>query len=103
MVETAIRVQDLWQAHVARWILRDISFDVYAGEIAVLTGVNGVGKTTLLTTIAGMTSPAKGAASVFGCPRCTHPEAERHVVRGADEVAGQRGTRIPRGTPSGGR
>jgi ABC-type multidrug transport system ATPase subunit len=35
------------------------------GEIAVLTGVNGVGKTTLLTSIAGMKSAAKGNVSVW--------------------------------------
>ena len=66
MPAPAVSVQNLYQSHVASWVLKDISFEVKPGEIAVLTGVNGVGKTTLLTTIAGMISPAKGTVSVFG-------------------------------------
>lgn len=78
---TAVRVENLWQAHVARWVLRDVSFEIRTGEIAVLTGVNGVGKTTLLSTIAGMTSAAKGRVSVFGFFRRETAAAERQARR----------------------
>ena len=81
MVKPAIKVTNLWQAHGARWILRDVTFEVQPGEIAVLTGVNGVGKTTLLTTIAGMKSAAKGSVSVFGHLRRDDPDEERNARR----------------------
>ena len=77
MSKPAIKVTNLWQAHAARWVLQEISFEVQPGEIAVLTGVNGVGKTTLLTTIAGMKSAVKGSVSVFGHRRRVIPDEER--------------------------
>ena len=77
MYGMAIEVSELWQAYQASWILKDISFNVQSGEIAVLTGVNGVGKTTLLTTIAGLKSPVRGRASVFGNLRRVDPDQER--------------------------
>jgi len=40
--------------------LRDISFEVKAGECLAIIGRNGSGKTTLLRTIAGIYSPDKG-------------------------------------------
>ena len=81
MPSRAIAVRNLWQAHGASWVLKNVSFDVQEGEIAVLTGVNGVGKTTLLTTIAGMKSAAKGQVSVFGFRRRTTPDDERAARR----------------------
>ena len=65
----AIQVRNLWQSHDWRFVLKDISFSVEPGEIAVLTGVNGVGKTTLLATIAGMVSATQGDTLVFGHAR----------------------------------
>lgn len=41
-------------------IVKDINFDVNPGEICMLIGPNGVGKTTLLKTICGVISPING-------------------------------------------
>ncbi len=73
---SAIEVQDLWQAHSVQWVLRDVSFSVRPGELTVLTGVNGVGKTTLLETIAGVRSAARGSVSVNGFGRRSTVESE---------------------------
>ena len=35
-------------------VLKDISFDVAAGQALILRGPNGIGKTTLLRTLAGL-------------------------------------------------
>jgi homopolymeric O-antigen transport system ATP-binding protein len=43
------------------WALRDVSFDVEAGESVAILGPNGAGKSTLLSTIVGVTSPTSGA------------------------------------------
>ncbi|PRQ11468.1 ABC transporter ATP-binding protein [Corynebacterium sp. 13CS0277] len=47
-------------------LLRDISFTVPAGSRTALIGVNGVGKSTLLRTIAGLSAPAAGEVLVGG-------------------------------------
>ena len=48
------------------WALRDISFDVRAGEAVGLVGGNGSGKSTLLKTIAGVLLPDEGQVEVVG-------------------------------------
>jgi molybdate/tungstate transport system ATP-binding protein len=55
-----IRVHQL-AATLGTFALRDISFDVPAGGIAVLTGPTGAGKTTLMEIIAGVRRHDSGA------------------------------------------
>jgi ABC-type multidrug transport system ATPase subunit len=49
-------------------VLEDIDLTVNAGEIVALTGVNGVGKSTLLSCLAGFRRQAEGTVSVLGGP-----------------------------------
>jgi lipopolysaccharide transport system ATP-binding protein len=46
------------------WALRDISFDVFQGEVLGLIGKNGAGKSTLLKIISRITLPTSGR--IFG-------------------------------------
>jgi lipopolysaccharide transport system ATP-binding protein len=48
------------------WALRDISFDVYQGEVLGLIGKNGAGKSTLLKIISRITLPTAGRISGNG-------------------------------------
>src|SRR6185437_1730653 len=43
-----------------RWVLRNVSFNVEAGERIAVIGPNGVGKTTLLRCLAGELTPGGG-------------------------------------------
>jgi ABC-2 type transport system ATP-binding protein len=46
--------------------LRDVSFVINSGEVLVLLGRNGAGKTTIVRTLTGLTKPTKGTVAVFG-------------------------------------
>jgi len=49
-------------------IFTDLSFTLFDNEICGLVGLNGIGKTTLLRTIAGTLSVQSGIVTVFGKP-----------------------------------
>ncbi|MBN1883560.1 MAG: ABC transporter ATP-binding protein [Deltaproteobacteria bacterium] len=48
------------------WAVRDVSFRVTQGEVVGIIGRNGVGKTTLLRLLSGITDPTGGKAEIFG-------------------------------------
>jgi ABC-type polysaccharide/polyol phosphate transport system ATPase subunit len=48
------------------WGLRDVSFEIEAGEGAALIGPSGSGKTTLLRVLAGVYSPDAGRVEIRG-------------------------------------
>ncbi|MBN2552319.1 MAG: urea ABC transporter ATP-binding subunit UrtE [Spirochaetales bacterium] len=47
-------------------ILNDVSLEIQSGEVVCLLGRNGVGKTTLLRSIIGLTPPRNGSISLDG-------------------------------------
>jgi len=47
-------------------ILFDINFDIYPGEIVIMTGPSGSGKTTLLSLIGGLRSVQEGSLKFLG-------------------------------------
>lgn len=53
-------------AHEARWVLRDITFSVKAGESLGIIGHNGAGKSTLLKILTGATTPTQGTIQTGG-------------------------------------
>ncbi len=52
--------------HRLRWVLRDITLNVHAGEAVAIVGANGAGKSTLLKLITGTTQPTAGRVAVLG-------------------------------------
>lgn len=52
--------------HQLKWVLQDISFNVYPGEALGIIGINGAGKSTLLKMITGTTQPSRGQIQIQG-------------------------------------
>ena len=61
-----LAVENLTLAIARRTLCRGLSFVVNRGERWVVVGPNGVGKTTLLATLAGLRSPASGTIVLDG-------------------------------------
>ena len=63
-------------------VLRDVSFSVFAGHMAVLLGPSGVGKSVVLKLILGLLKPDSGEIRIHGERIDTMREAELTRVRG---------------------
>ncbi len=63
-------------------ILRDISFEVSAGEAVAIVGVSGSGKSTLLGLMAGLDTPSTGSVAINGHDLFALDEDGRAALRG---------------------
>ena len=61
-----LSVDDLSFTYKSRETLKNINFSIQRGELTVILGPNGVGKTTLLKCLNGILSPQKGEILVKG-------------------------------------
>jgi ABC-type multidrug transport system ATPase subunit len=71
-----IELQDVTQHYGVRPVLRRVSLRVERGELVVILGPNGMGKTTLLGVMAGVLSPQHGSVHIDGMLRRGSVEEE---------------------------
>jgi phospholipid/cholesterol/gamma-HCH transport system ATP-binding protein len=64
--DVIIDVQRLTAAYGSRVILKDLTFQVFRGEIFVILGGSGCGKSTLLKHLIGLVPPAGGSIRIDG-------------------------------------
>jgi ABC-2 type transport system ATP-binding protein len=64
--DVAVQAAGLGVRYGSAWALRDCTFTVPRGAVAMLAGPNGAGKSTVLSVAAGLTIPAAGRMEVLG-------------------------------------
>jgi branched-chain amino acid transport system ATP-binding protein len=77
----AIELKNVGRRFGALQAVRDVTFDVAAGERHAVLGPNGAGKTTLFNTICGDFPPTSGSIKLFG-EDISHVPAHRRARRG---------------------
>lgn len=80
--EPVIEVRNFTAAYGGHKVIDDISFDVMAGEIFVILGGSGCGKSTMLKHMIGLYQPAAGSIRIKGDDIVTaQGEARRAILR----------------------
>ena len=74
------RAINLTAAYGDNIVLEDVSLDIFPGEILVILGGSGCGKTTLLKHFIGLLKPVKGSIELFGKDWWTLDEPERDII-----------------------
>lgn len=64
----ALKFDRVTKSYGALAVLRDVGFEVGAGECFGLAGINGAGKTTLIKCMLDFCAPDSGQISIFGAP-----------------------------------
>jgi len=80
-----LEVAGLNQYYGGSHILRNVTFEAVAGEVTVVLGRNGVGKTTLLKSLMGVV-PVRSGTVRFGGADITHDTPYQRVRRGIGYV-----------------
>ena len=80
-----LEVKGLNQYYGGSHILRDVAFEIPAGQVTVILGRNGVGKTTLLRTLMGLV-PARTGVVRFGGRDLTHARPDERARAGIGYV-----------------
>ncbi|RQW98274.1 ABC transporter ATP-binding protein [Micromonospora globispora] len=101
-----MRLEDVWLRYHRRgpWVLREIDVRIGPGEVAVVLGRNGVGKSTLLQLAAGVLRPTRGRvadrpAAVGWVPErfpADQPFTVAHYLTAMARVAGLSGVAADR-------
>lgn len=79
---TRLSAESVTIGYGGRAILRDVSFELRAGELVALIGANGSGKSSLLRTLAGLHAPLRGVLRLAGLDpyACTANERARRLA-----------------------
>ena len=72
-----LEVQGLNQFYGGSHILRDLGFQARIGEVTVVLGRNGVGKTTLLKSLMGVVPVSQGHIKLQGQELAKAPSHQR--------------------------
>ena len=78
MSEKILEVKNVTKTYGNRKALRNVTFEVFAGEIFGFIGPNGAGKSTLMKIISGLTQPTTG--EVLICGKSVQKDFEKAII-----------------------
>lgn len=90
-----LRANEIRKRFESRWVLRGASLSLAPGELVLLQGLNGSGKTTFAQILATLLAPDRGSLEIEGTP----PEKSRRAARRAIGFASHRPLLYPGLTP----
>ena len=64
--DVLLSVQDLHTYYGDSYVLQGVSLQVPRGQVVAVLGRNGMGKTTLIRSLFGLTPPRQGSISFMG-------------------------------------
>jgi len=76
-----IQIDHLTKSFGKSLIWRDVTLTIPAGEISVMLGPSGTGKSVLLKTIIGLLKPDEGSVIIEGVDIASCPEKELYEIR----------------------
>jgi len=75
-----IKITDLWKSYGSNQVLKGLNLEIQTGEIMVILGRSGVGKSVLLRQIMGLEHPDSGTIEVNGQEITNLAEKQRYEV-----------------------
>ncbi|SME96095.1 ABC transporter ATP-binding protein [Paenibacillus barengoltzii] len=78
--QPVLRVQGLKKKIGRKWIVHDVNFEVYGGEIFGFLGPNGAGKTTTIRMLVDLIRPTEGQVHICGYHVQREPELALRCV-----------------------
>ena len=91
MNETIINVRHLFAGYNNNAIMEDLNFDIQSGEVFVILGGSGCGKSTVLKHMIGLVPPVSGQVLIHGEDMVTARGKERNRLLATIGVAFQNG------------
>src|SRR5699024_4661962 len=83
----AVRLEGLGLRGSRGWAFRDVDLVAQPGDLVVITGASGTGRSTLLLAIAGRLQPTAGSLEVAGCTVAADRRNHRALKRVRERVA----------------
>nr|WP_238530461.1 ABC transporter ATP-binding protein [Oscillochloris trichoides] len=79
-MEISLQVTDLAASYGPRTVFAQVSLRVERGEVLVVSGANGSGKSTFLRLLAGLQSPTAGSAHYHYAGEAWEPRSASHLI-----------------------